>query len=185
MNARMHVRPLPILAHPTDRKNELGERVWTMVDLRDEVDRFAAMLRAEDKRHGTIASYVTQAERFLNWLEGSYKPRPRRVGKPHGWTAGPDTQSKYNPLREYLKNEDSVAVRMTFGQIEDVLGCALPLSARQYAHWWANDTTGNHSQAQAWLAAGRKVVKLDLIEQRVMFVDAERNTRPGATGVFG
>lgn len=185
MNRNMHVRPLPTIAHPNDRQNDLGERVWTIVDLRDEIDRFASMLRAEDKRHGTIASYVTQAERFVNWLEGTYKPRARRVGKPHGWTAGPDMQSKYNPLRQYLQDQEATAVRMTFRQIEDVLGCALPRSARQYAHWWANDTTGNHSQAQAWLAAGRKVVKLDLIEQRVMFVDTGRNTRPSAVNVFG
>lgn len=181
----MHAaRPAPAIAHPAERQNELGERVWTIVDLRDEIDRFAAMLRAEDKRHGTIASYVTQAERFLNWLEGTYRPRPRRVGQPHGWTAGV-VQSKYNPLRAYLESDDAGAIRMTFRQIEDVIGCALPLSARQYAHWWANDTTGNHTQAQAWMAAGRKVVQVDLIEQRVMFVDAERNPRSSAARTFG
>lgn len=181
----MHARPAPVPAHPDERQNELGERVWTVVDLRDEIDRFATMLRTEDKRHGTIASYVTQAERFVNWLEGSYKPRARRVGKPHGWNAGNVINSKYNPLRDYLKTRDTTAVHMTFRHIEDVLGCALPLSARQYAHWWANDTTGNHTQAQAWLAAGRKVVKLDLIEQRVLFIDAERNPRPSAARTFG
>ena len=61
----------------------------------------------------------------------------------------------------------------------------MPPSARTYAHWWANDPTGNHTQAQAWLAAGRKVSKLDLIEQRVMFISAERNYRPSAAAILG
>ncbi len=169
----------------TERRSELGERVWTMVDLRDEIDRFATMLRTEDKRHGTIASYVTQAERFLNWLDGTYKPRTSRLGKPYGWDAGAASHSRYDPLRAYLRSSENNAERMTFGHIERILNAKLPPSARTYAHWWANDRTGNHAQAHAWMAAGRKVVQLDLLEQRVMFIKAERNFVPSAAAQFG
>lgn len=171
--------------HIEERRNDLGERIWTMVDLRDEIDRFATMLRTEHKRHSTIAAYVTQAERFLNWLEGTYKPRPHTTGRPHGWGANPVVASKYNPLRDYLKEREEAAVRMTFRDIERIIGMRLPKSARIYRHWWANDTTGNHTQAHAWLAAGRKVVQLDIIEERVMFVETDRNYRPSAAQEFG
>jgi hypothetical protein len=166
------------------RTNTLGERVWTMVELRDEVDRFAAMLTAENKRHSTIAAYVTQAERFLNWLEGTYKPRTQRLGKPYGWAVS-ESRSKYAPLRQHLKDDPRNLVAMTFREVERVLGFQLPASARSYRHWWANDRTGNHTQAYAWMGAGRKVVSLDLIERRVKFIRADRNLRPDAVRLFG
>ncbi len=154
----------------TPSTNTRGEHLWTMVDLRAEIDRFAAMLRASGKRHATIASYVTQSERFVNWLEGTYQPRARRLNNPYGYKVSDETVSKYDPLRDHLKARPGNAVTMTFRQIEHVLGRRLPASARRYAHWWANDRTGNHVQANAWLAAGRKVVRLDLVECRVVFV---------------
>ncbi|HUR78468.1 MAG TPA: hypothetical protein VMZ22_11010, partial [Acidimicrobiales bacterium] len=158
--------------HPSPRTNTRGEQLWTMVDLRAEIDRYAAMLNAEDKRHGTIASYVTQAERFLNWLEGTYRPRSPRLGRPYGWYVSEESQTKYRPLLEHLRNHPGNAVTMTFRNIEKILGAPLPLSARKYRHWWANDKTGTHSQAYAWLAAGRKVVRVDLLDRTVMFIDA-------------
>jgi hypothetical protein len=156
-----------------------------MVDLRAEIDRFAAMLTAEHKQHGTIAAYVTQAERFLNWLEGTYRPRTPRLGRPYGWYVTAESRSKYRPLLDYLKAHQGNAVTLTFRHIEKILGARLPKSARQYRHWWANDKTGTHSQAYAWLAAGRKVVRVDLLDQRVMFIDADTNYRPSAAAEFG
>jgi hypothetical protein len=155
-----------------------------MVDLRGEVDRFAGMLKAADKRHATIAAYVTQAERFLNWLEGTYKPRTKRVGQPYGYQVSDDTVSRYGPLRDYLVANAGNVVSLGFRDIERIIGCRLPPSARRYAHWWANDRTGNHVQAHAWLSADRKVVHLDLIDERVKFISVERNLRPSATEAF-
>lgn len=171
--------------HPDPRTNTRNEQLWTMVDLRGEIDRFADMLRAEDKRHGTIASYVTQAERFLNWLEGTYRPRSPRLGRPYGWSVSDQSKTKYRPLLDYLADHQGNAVTMTFRDIEKILGERLPKSARRYRHWWANDKTGTHSQAYAWLAAGRKVVRVDLLDERVMFIDAETNYRPSAAAEFG
>lgn len=155
-----------------------------MFDLRVEIDRFATMLQASDKRHTTIASYVTQAERFVNWLDGNYKPRTHRQNAPYGWKAD-DIRTKYQPLGDFLKNTDDAAVRMSFRRIEDILKCKLPTSARMYSQWWANDRTGNHTQAHAWLSAGRKVAQLDLIEQRVMFVRADFRVAPLPTLELG
>lgn len=157
--------------------NERGEQFWTMIDLRDAIERFDAMLQAEGKRHATIASYINQSERFLNWLEGTYRPRSHRLNRSYRFTVSPETVSKYDPLRDHLTMHTGNAVHMTFGHIERVLGLKLPPSARRYAHWWANDRTGNRVQASAWLAAGRKVVQLDLIGCGVIFVKTPATNR--------
>ena len=127
---------------------------------------------------------MVSAERFLNWLEGDYSPRSRRLGAPYGYRVNDNTKSKYDPLRTYLEQRPDNAVRMTFREVEDVLGTKLPASARRYAFWWANDTTGNHAQAAAWMRAGRRVAKIDLIDCRVMFIRTARNLA-GASTVRG
>lgn len=148
-----------------------------MVDLRDAIERFDLMLRASDVTRNTAAHYVQHSERFLNWLEGGYAPRIKKRGAPHGHDVA---RSKYDTLRDYLSQRPDNAVRMTFRQIEEILGFRLPASARQYAHWWANDMTGNHVQALAWMRAGRRARQLHLLSQRVMFVRADRDYRAGS-----
>jgi hypothetical protein len=156
-----------------------GEKAWTMVTLRDAIERYDEMLSASDLARVTRHHYVEHATRFIDWVEGKYAPRVRRRDRPQGWRYGVESRSKYSPLLHYLVGRDEVAVRLSFRRIEEILGVKLPPSARTYQFWWANDTTGNHAQAQAWLQAGRRVTMLDLIEQRVVFVRAERDPRGG------
>jgi hypothetical protein len=157
-------------------RNERRERIWTMVELRDAIERFDKMLEVSEVSRGTRFHYVDHSTRFLNWLEGKYAPRTKKRPGPNGWAVSEESRSKYSPLRVYLESrEGENAIRLTFRHIEDVLGVRLPRSARRYHHWWANDATGNHPQAMAWLAAGRRVVQLDLIEERVMFIRASRD----------
>jgi hypothetical protein len=59
---------------------------------------------------------------------------------------------------------------MSFAEIEAVLGRRLPPSARDSKikrQWWAN--TDTHSQARAWLDAGRKA-RLDVASDTVNFI---------------
>jgi hypothetical protein len=156
-----------------------GEKSWTLVTLRDALERYEEMLTASELGRSTRFHYVDHAGRFLDWVEGKYAPRVRRRDKPQGWRFGVESRSKYDPLFHYLIGKQEVAVHLSFRRIEEILGTKLPASARQYHFWWANDTTGNHSQAQAWLRADRRVTLLDLIEQRVVFVRAERDPRGG------
>ena len=167
------------MSHETAR-NERGEQTWTMVDLRDAIERFSSMLEASDVSRPTRFHYVDHSTRFLNWLEGKYAPRTKKRPGPKGWSVSRETRSKYDPLRRYLEaHEGENAVWMTFRKIEDVLGTRLPRSARRYHHWWANDSTGNHVQAAAWIATGRRVAQLDLIAERVMFIRTSRDYRGG------
>lgn len=73
--------------------------------------------------------------------------------------------SKYEPLHEYLRRSGQSSVRLTFAEIEKVLGDKLPASAYKYSAWWAN---GSHVQANAWLDAGYNA-DADLNTQIVVF----------------
>ena len=61
-------------------------------------------------------------------------------------------RGKYAPLHRRLAGLTGEVWRASFREIEDVLGFALPDSARLYPAWWSNG--GRHSHALAWVAAG-------------------------------
>lgn len=75
--------------------------------------------------------------------------------------------AKYDPLRDYLaaRRDDVAEVRMTFVEVEKLVG-ALPASSREDRAWWANDAT---VEAQAWRAAGWHVETVDQPGQQVVF----------------
>jgi hypothetical protein len=55
--------------------------------------------------------------------------------------------NKYEPLYDYLVNEKRADFILTFDEIEEILGFALPRSA-QRAEWW-DDGTPEHPRFQA------------------------------------
>lgn len=63
--------------------------------------------------------------------------------------------AKYDPLRRFLKRSARSEVKMTFADVERVIGGMLPKSA-QRPQWWANETDplSRHVQSKAWLEAG-------------------------------
>jgi hypothetical protein len=65
------------------------------------------------------------------------------------------------------------AVRLSFAEIERILGFSLPPSAYEAQPWWSNTRAG-HSQAVAWLDAGWKTAALDLAARQVSFVKEDR-----------
>lgn len=82
--------------------------------------------------------------------------------------------SVYAPLQKQLASTNQSVVRLSFADIERLLGRRLPPSAyddKIKRQWWAN--TDTHSQARAWLSAGRKA-KLDAAANAVAFVREER-----------
>lgn len=86
--------------------------------------------------------------------------------------------SKYAPLNAYLDTTNQDKIAMTFGDVERVLGFALPPSARTHRPWWANDPTGKHVQAKAWQEAGYGSAEVDLEAERLLFV--RLNAAPAA-----
>jgi len=78
--------------------------------------------------------------------------------------------SVYHPLRDYLRLSGRPQVRLTFREIEDILGRPLPASAFRFPACWSNERSGNHVQTQGWMNAGYMTVELDLSTRKVTFL---------------
>ena len=80
--------------------------------------------------------------------------------------------AKYGPLGKFLGDSartEGTAI-LSFAQIEDLIGKALPLSARRHRSWWGNDSY--HVQSAAWQANGWRVFKVDIARRVVTFIRA-------------
>lgn len=86
--------------------------------------------------------------------------RPQRFAVPR----------EYLSLHKYLDRRFADTVVLTFAQIEDLLGFALPDPARAHQEWWANaDATSTPSaQARSWTQASRTATP-NLLAQTVVF----------------
>jgi hypothetical protein len=64
---------------------------------------------------------------------------------------------RYQLLYQYLEGRYANTVVLTFHQIEDLLGFALPDSAHVNQTWWADDDQDGHGDAQSrsWTLASR------------------------------
>jgi len=77
---------------------------------------------------------------------------------------------KYVPLYEYLANRYADSVLLTFAQIEDLLGGALPDTARAQHEWWTStDCVADQSScSDAFILAGR-TARPNLLARTVAF----------------
>jgi hypothetical protein len=90
----------------------------------------------------------------------------RLIGKVPGRAA--KVPSKCMPLHKYLVNRFADTVVLTFAQLEDLLGFALPDSARAQQEWWTSTDSDKSSCADAWILAGR-TAKPNLLARTVTF----------------
>ena len=107
----------------------------------------------------------------MTWITkrpaGHAEARPRALTVP----------KKYLPLHKYLDDRFANTVVLTFAEIEDLLGSALPDLARLEQAWWANmdaDRTPS-DQARSWTEASRTATP-NLLAKIVVFERASRNT---------
>jgi hypothetical protein len=171
---------------------------WTVEELRVELDRYEDGLLAEGKPRNTITSYVYPVNRFLKWLDGPYRrirtsqPVTERrsfgdivmmagEGSPdearsfHGGSPFHAGTSGYGGLGAYLSGRVEPRFRLTFAEIERIMGRPLPPSARRHRAWWANERSGSHSHARSWLHAlpPRRTANVDLNGETADFVIKE------------
>ncbi|PLT32071.1 hypothetical protein [Bacillus sp. V5-8f] len=73
-------------------------------------------------------------------------------------------EGKYTKLFDFLFQRRNCfsELSLTFSEIEEILQFNLPNSAYKYGAWWANETSGTHSHAKAWILAGWKTTKINL-----------------------
>jgi len=86
--------------------------------------------------------------------------------------------SKYEPLREHLARLEDVVWAAKLNEVEDIIGSSLPKSAREHRTWWAN-SGGSLVHQNAWLDAGWRVERTDLMRDVIVF----RRLRIGGTAV--
>ncbi|MGP7997353.1 MAG: hypothetical protein ACLPKI_08540 [Streptosporangiaceae bacterium] len=105
-----------------------------------------------------------------------FVPRGTRI-----WAFWGEALGKYDSLRDYLAGYGAGdEVRLTFGEVEEFAG-RLPLGARRLRQWWANDST---VQAQAWRAAGWRVLLVDMGAEQVLFARSPAGQRSASGGYF-
>lgn len=79
---------------------------------------------------------------------------------------------EYQLLYKYLRERYANRVVLTFAEIEDLLGFALPASARLQREWWGGGTAGPASrpttQSDSWTLASRTAV-VNMLAQHVVF----------------
>ena len=76
---------------------------------------------------------------------------------------------EYLSLHRYLDNRFANTVVLTFAEIEDLLGFALPDLARLRHEWWANnDAETPSAQSRSWIQASRTATP-NLLAQTVVF----------------
>lgn len=92
--------------------------------------------------------------------------------------------SKYEALPQFLSKAGQAAHRMSFREIERVLGFKLPTSAYEYEAWWSNNETG-HSHARAWLKFGWRTEAVDLKKRQVTFRRFQAHEPPRKRDPFG
>lgn len=80
------------------------------------------------------------------------------------------SNSRYSPLIDFLISQPGKidSIKLTFENIESIIGGELPKSARSHRAWWANDTVG-HPQSISWLEAGWKTSYINMTEKHVTF----------------
>jgi hypothetical protein len=85
-------------------------------------------------------------------------PRPRRI----------TVSAEYRPLHKYLDGRYADTVVLTFAEIEDLLGFALPAVARMEREWWTGTDDAPEAQSRAWIQANRSA-KPNLQASTVIF----------------
>lgn len=74
--------------------------------------------------------------------------------------------NKYEPLKLYFSSLKLSTIRLTFKDLEKILGCKLPPSAYKYSAWWQPN---GHSHTYSWCDCNFKVDSVDLVNQIVFY----------------
>jgi len=87
---------------------------------------------------------------------------------------------KYDPLGEFLRGQTSDLVRVSFADVERIIGGKLPQNSQNYPAWWSNNPT-NNVMTKVWLAAGFKTEQVDVEGRRLVFRRVRKGAAPAAS----
>lgn len=83
--------------------------------------------------------------------------------------------SKYDPLTAFLLSKQGREVRVSFAEIEALIGQKLPDKSKAHRAWWSNNPS-NSVMTKAWLAAGYKSAQVDMAGEKLSFVPDAQQT---------
>jgi hypothetical protein len=75
---------------------------------------------------------------------------------------------KYEPLGQFLREQRTRDVPLTFREIEKITGVKLPPKAQNQRAWWSNNPS-NNVMTKVWLAAGYESAQVDLEARKLVF----------------
>jgi len=75
---------------------------------------------------------------------------------------------KYEPLGDFLREQRTDEVPMSFADIERVTGVRLPPKAQQHRAWWSNNPS-NNVMTKVWLDAGYQTERVDIEARKLVF----------------
>jgi len=113
----------------------------------------------------------SESPMLLDWMKkrgstASHYRAPAVETVPHGRVMS----GQYLLLYRYLENRYANTVVLTFAEIEDLLGFALPDQARLHQEWWtdAETTVPGSNYSDSWILASRTAVP-NLMARTVVF----------------
>jgi hypothetical protein len=75
---------------------------------------------------------------------------------------------KYEPLGQFLRNQRTREVPLTFREIEKITGVKLPPKAQHHRAWWSNNPD-NNVMTKVWLEAGFESAQVDIEARKLVF----------------
>src|SRR3954469_13416106 len=75
---------------------------------------------------------------------------------------------KYQPLGQFLRNQRTREVPLTFREIEKITGVKLPPKAQHQRAWWSNNPS-NNVMTKVWLNAGFESAQVDIATRKLVF----------------
>ena len=117
----------------------------------------------------TISAVVS---RMLEWMKGRRPARHQELDADAANAEGSLRSGRLGPLHKYLDDRYADAVVLTFSEIEDLAGFALPEIARLSPDWWTAPDTARSLFADSWIQAHR-TARPNLAARTVAFLRAE------------
>ena len=75
---------------------------------------------------------------------------------------------KYEPLGQFLRQQRTREVPLTFRDIEKITGVKLPPKAQHHRAWWSNNPN-NNVMTKVWLEAGFESTQVDMEGRKLVF----------------
>jgi len=114
----------------------------------------------------------SESPMLLDWMKkrGSTPSHHRAPAAEAVKPQGRVMSGKYLLLYRYLEDRYANTVVLTFAEIEDLLGFALPDQARLHQEWWtdAETTVAGPNYSDSWILASRTAVP-NLVARTVVF----------------